>query len=205
MEQKQSFFGTPDPAKKKQANQALGCGCLIVIIALGAAIWGIWNWLSTPAEDNTPDPTQYTATSDSMQKLFEDFADFEYQDLSVEMLDNEGLAVCAVSFSYTETTLDTTDFVNNTIVEFVNYQNLAYQVNGIDGVRFVISTEMADSRGNVSMDKVEQFLMYKDTFSLYDWENTPGSIYDQFEMDCAEFYIHPGILADTDKEKIIYY
>lgn len=205
MAEKQNGIQKPDPEKVKKANQALGCGCLIVIVALVAAGWAVWNWLSTPADANAPDPAQYTASAESMQQLFKDCADFTYDDLSVDMLENEGKGVCAVSFVYTQSSWDTTAFVNSTIVDFVDFQELAYQVQGIDGVRFVVSTEMVDERGNTSIKKVEQFLMYKDVFALYDWENTQGSIFDQFESDCAEFYIHPGILQDTDTEDVIYY
>lgn len=195
----------PDPAKQKKANQALGCGCLVLLLICAFGIWKFWSWISTPAQENTIDTSQYTANAESLSQLFTDFADFDYKNLKVQMLDNEGLSVCEVSYCDDQTSLDETNFVNRTIVSFVDFQELSYQIEGIDGVRFVISTGLTDERGNETETKVEQFLMYKDVYDLYDWENTQGSIFDQFKEDCAEFYIHPSILLNSDTDDIIYY
>lgn len=211
---------TPQKPKKK------GCGCftaLVIAFFLLIFFATIGNSgasstssatpesavSSAPAETPSPKPSDaptYEATAESMQQLFEDSFDFEYSDLSCTMQDEDGANVCTIVYKDDEAAWDESDIVRQVLSTFIDFQRLAYQVEGIDGVRFEVSEDMIDDRGNTSAEWVFTFMMDKATCALYDWDSMSGrSILTQMQRDCAEFYIAPGIYAQVDADDVIYH
>lgn len=164
---------------------------------------------TSPTETPSPTPSAaptYEATAESMQQLFENSFDFAYSDLSCTMQDEDGANVCTVVYKDDEAAWDESAIVRQVLSTFIDFQRLAYQVDGIDGVRFEVSEDMIDDRGNTSAEWVFTFMMDKATCSLYDWDSMSGrSILSQMQRDCAEFYIAPGIYAQVDADDVIYH
>lgn len=170
---------------------------------------GASSTVSEPANTPTPAPSaapSYEATPDSMQQLFTDTFDFDYSDLSCTMQDEDGENVCTVSYKDNEAAWDESAIVMNVLSTFVDFQRLAYQVDGINGVRFEVYEDMVDDRGNTSSEWVFTFMMDKETCALYNWDSLSGlSIFDQMQRDCKEFYIAPGILSKVNTDDVIYH
>ena len=189
---------------------------IIVIAALGSGAQSSGSSnssrnISSSAPAETPSPTPsiaptYEATAQSMQQLFEDSFDFAYSDLSCTMQDEDGANVCTVVYKDNEAAWDESAIVRQVLSTFIDFQRLAYQVDGIDGVRFEVSEDMIDDRGNTSAEWVFTFMMDKATCALYDWDSMSGrSILSQMQRDCAEFYIAPGIYSQIDSDDVIYH
>lgn len=156
--------------------------------------------------ETTEAPVTYEATSESMQHLFENTFDFEYDELSCSIVEEDGVNVCNITYKNTGAAWDESAFVRQVLSAFIDFQRLAYDVDGIGAVRFEVWQNMTDDRGNTESDLCYQFMMDKDTCALYDWDALSGHpIMNQMQRDCAEFYIHPGILNNVNEDDVIYH
>lgn len=222
----QETTAAPEQQKPKQKPKKKKHGCLIALIVvfaffvIVAAIGGgseteapesvpsdVSSSSQTPAEpEETTAPVTYEATNESMQQLFENTFDFDYDELSCSLVEEEGVNVCNISYKNTSAAWDESAFVRQVLSTFVDFQRLAYNVDGIGAVRFEVWQDMTDDRGNTASDLCYQFTMNKDAFSLYNWDTLSGHpILDQMQRDCSEFYIHPGILKNVKADDVIYH
>ena len=204
------------PTQKPQRSALISFVVCVVAMILSVATAG--DAAETPTETpepestvqeapaETPAPVSYEATPESMQQLFENSFDFEYSELSTSIVEEEGLQVCNVTYHNDAAAWDESAFVRQVLSTFIDFQRLAYDVDGIDAVRFEVWQDMTDDRGNTAPDLCYQFKMTKDACALYDWDAMSGRpILDQMQRDCAEFYIHAGILLKADADDVIYY
>lgn len=156
--------------------------------------------------DSTEEPAVYDATSESMQQLFENTFDFEYDELSCSIVEEDGVNACNITYKNTGVAWDESAFVRQILSAFIDFQRLAYDVDGIGAVRFEVWQDITYDRGNTESDLCYQLMMDKDTFALYSWDTLSGHpILQQMQRDCAEFYIHPGILNNVNDDDVIYH
>lgn len=201
------------PKKKKGKGCLIVIGVLLVLSIIGAIAGGDTkdessvNTQSTTSEavSSTSVPPTYEATPESMQQLFADTSSSDYEELSSSIVAENGINVCNISYKNTGVAWDESAFVNGILCTFIDFQRTAYNVEGIDAVRFEVWQDMTDDRGNTESDLCYQFMMDKEAFSLYNWDTMGGRpIFDQMQRDCSEFYIHPGILKNVNADKVIY-
>lgn len=126
---------------------------------------------------------------------------FSYSDLDV--IQNNGLV--KISLHYDDTSWDETDFCRECMSDYINICSKAYQIEGIEKVEYSVFVDLMDAKGNESKDKGFSMSMTKSVFDTYNWENikyNPSS-YKQIESD-ADIYIHPGIKAKVNFDKMYY-
>lgn len=126
---------------------------------------------------------------------------FSYSDLDV--IQNNGIV--KISLHYDDTSWDETDFCRECMSDYINICSKAYQIEGIEKVEYSVFVDLMDAKGNESKDKGFSMSMTKSVFDTYNWENikyNPSS-YKQIESD-ADIYIHPGIKAKVNFDKMYY-
>ena len=126
---------------------------------------------------------------------------FSYSDLDV--IQNNGIV--KISLHYDDTSWDETDFCRECMSDYINICSEIYQIDGIEKFEYSVFVDLMDAKGNESKDKGFSMSMTKSVFDTYNWENikyNPSS-YKQIESD-ADIYIHPGIKAKVNFDKMYY-
>ena len=127
---------------------------------------------------------------------------FTYSDLDVVQTDS---GLVKISLHYDDTSWDETDFCRECMSDYINICSKIYQIDGIEKVEYSVFVDLMDAKGNESSAKGFSMGMFKSTFNTYNWENikyNPSS-YKQIESD-ADIYIHPGIKAKVNFDKMYY-
>ena len=127
---------------------------------------------------------------------------FSYSDLDVIQTDS---GLMKISLHYDDTSWDETDFCRECMSDYINICSKAYQIEGIEKVEYYVFVDLMDAKGNESKGKGFSMSMTKSVFDTYNWENikyNPDS-YKQIESD-ADIYIHPGIKAKVNFDKMYY-
>lgn len=116
---------------------------------------------------------------------------------------NDG--VCEVSYTDAETHWNEGRMVGAEMSAFINFCREAFALDGLNEVKWVVSVELTDSRGNASIDEAVKIDMLRDAFALYDWDNLADKrIYEQFSSDCVNFWVRPSI-ANRASANDVYY
>lgn len=161
----------------------------------------------TPPEDTTepepPAPVTYTADAASIQQLASDKFGFEYDGLSVEWDDFD--SAYAVYFHPTETPMDETHWVRQAINRYILFCQFAYEIEGVDRIRFNITADGQDQYGNAVTFEGLEVLMTKEYFSKFNWENLLyQEIWDVFNDSCYVFSLSPVFNEYLDTSKVFY-
>lgn len=158
---------------------------------------------TTPvAEATTQEEPQETSQEKDPITAIIDEQGFSYSDLDVVQTDS---GLVKISLHYDDTSWDETDFCRECMSDYINICSKAYQIEGIEKVEYYVFVDLMDAKGNESSAKGFSMEMFKSTFNTYNWENikyNPDS-YKQIESD-ADIYIHPGIKAKVNFDKMYY-
>jgi hypothetical protein len=157
----------------------------------------------TPQAAETESEPIYTADASSIKQLAEDKFSFDYADLTVEWDDTDEAFV--VSFYPTATPLDESTWVYQSINRYIKFCQFAYNIDGLERIRFDISASGTDQRGNEVTFLGLSVLMSRENFALYDWDNLSYmGIWDSFVDDCYVFSLAQAFSSQLDTSKIFY-
>jgi uncharacterized protein YneR len=159
---------------------------------------------STPVAEATKEEPQETPQEEEKDPITAiiDEQGFTYSDLDVVQTDS---GLVKISLHYDDTSWDETDFCRECMSDYINICSKIYQIDGIEKVEYSVFVDLMDAKGNESSAKGFSMGMFKSTFNTYNWENikyNPSS-YKQIESD-ADIYIHPGIKAKVNFDKMYY-
>ena len=120
---------------------------------------------------------------------------------------NDGACVVHCEAAGDSAYFNEVDIVRSNLSAYIKFCLGAYETGEVTSVDWWAQTNMIDSKGNESIDKVVQFEMPKETIETYNWENMEyrKGMYSQFSSDCSTCYIHPGILSRIDTDNDIFY
>lgn len=176
-----------------------------VLVFLFLLVMGNMNTQKTAPAESSPAVEATTQEEPQEEKdpitAIIDEQGFSYSDL--EVLQSSGLV--KISLHYDDTSWDETDFCRECMSDYINICSKAYQIEGIEKVEYYVFVDLMDAKGNESKGKGFSMSMTKSVFDTYNWENikyNPDS-YKQIESD-AEIYIHPGIKAKVNFDKMYY-
>lgn len=166
------------------------CGIVAVFVVAFAASCGA---------DKKPEinPANYKAAPESLAELLsvvEPSAD------NVKVAREES-GVWNVAYIYNGSSVDNAGFVRQNLTAYINFCSASYEIDGVDAVRFVVSAQTTDARGNAATAEVFRIRMDADAFSAYNWaelKNKSGS-FAQIKADCVECWIDPGLRVDDAK------
>lgn len=177
--------------KKPMKQAAIGIAVSLALILFGA--------VATEAEPETESSLAPSETS--LSAVVEKLDGVKPENVSVTL--NDG--VCEVSYTDTETHWNEGRMIGEEMSAFINFCREAFTLEDLNEVKWSVSVELTDSRGNASVDEVVKIDMLRDAFLLYDWDNLSGKrIYEQFAADCVNFWVRPSI-ANRASVNDIYY
>lgn len=157
---------------------------------------------STPEPDPEPTPI-YFADEESLRLLSESLFGFEYSDLSVFYDEIDEAFV--VSFLPSAVPPDETAFVQLGINRYINFCRAAYEIDGLDRVRFDISALGTTNKGNEVVFDGLSILMTREDFDTFNWDGLSYMpIWDSFCDNCYLFLIDPVFSQYMDTSKIFY-
>lgn len=158
---------------------------------------------TTTSEAVTIDPKEYTADAGSIEQLAKDVFGFNYDELTVEYDDFDEAFV--VSFHPTDMYTDSTSWVWKNINRYINFCRIAYQIDGLDRVRFDIYANGIDQYGNEGDFLGLSEIMTRETFENFNWDGLYLlGIWDAFVDNCFAFSLHPLFSEDLDTDRIFY-
>ena len=144
----------------------------------------------------------YSASAESIERLAVELFDFEYSDLQVTWDELNH----AFSVSYLpEHVLDETTYVNRNINRYIHFCRYAYQIEGLERLRFDVMLAGMDQYGNDMVIEGMSMLMERETFMKFNWENLEYmDIWESFANNCAYIGIDPVIGRELDESGIFY-
>ena len=145
----------------------------------------------------------YSADADSIKEMASDLFDFNYDGLEVSY-DADIDEAFVVTYRITEYK-DITTFVYQNINRYIHFCQRAYDIAGIDRVRFDVKLLGQDQYGKDYEIMGLQELMTRETFDKFEWDNLAyQNIWEVFNDECYYFGVAPEIISDVDTEKIFY-
>lgn len=160
----------------------------------------------TPVEDDISEPDNttapiYTADAESIKQLAEAKFAFEYDSLSVVWDDFDN--AYAVYFHPTALPLTQTTWVRTAINRYILFCQSAYEIDGVDRVRFNIMADGQDQYGNAVTFEGLEVLMTREYFNKFNWENLSyQNIWDQFNDNCYVFSLSPAFNSTLDTSEV---
>ncbi len=150
-------------------------------------------------------PQEEPTIEETLTKLAQDSLNNNKVPISVVL--NDGACVVHCEAAGDSAYFNEVDLVRSHLSAYIKFCLGAYETGEVTSVDWWAQTNMIDSKGNESIDKVVQFEMPKETFETYNWENMEygKGMYSQFSSDCTTCYIHPGILSKIDADNDIFY
>lgn len=161
-----------------------------------------------PTEDNTTEPDDvaplvYTADVASIQQLAEAKFAFDYDSLSVEWDDFD--SAYAVSFHPKAIPASEAAWVRNAINRYILFCRFAYEIDGVERVRFNIIADGQDQYGNAVTFEGLEVLMTREYFDKFNWENLSyQNIWEPFNDNCYVFSLSPVFNSALDTSEIFY-
>ena len=109
-----------------------------------------------------------------------------------------------VTFDYTFTVWDETDFVGKAMGAYVAYCEYVYAETQAKGITFYIYGGMTDANGNTTNQKMFTMSMPRAQFMTFNWENlySLDGTYSQIEKACTELFIAPGVRNAVNFSKV---
>nr|DAK99159.1 MAG TPA: hypothetical protein [Caudoviricetes sp.] len=196
-------------SSQNQKTKKVGCLTVILMFCVALVIVALIGALGreeSPSDITTQVSGPYQATPESMTSLFSDNFDFDFSDLSCAIVAEEGKQVCTITYKNNEVAWDESAYVRQVFSTFIDFQRLAYNVDGIDAVRFEVWQDMTDDRGNTNSELCYQLMMDESTSGSYNWDSLSGlTILAQMQRDCSEFYVAFGIMSNVNPDDVIYH
>lgn len=162
----------------------------------------------TPTDDTTAEPDDttppvYTADAASIQQLAEAKFAFDYDSLSVKWDDFD--SAYAVSFHPTAIPASETAWVRNAINRYILFCQFAYEIDGVERVRFNIIADGQNQYGNAVTFEGLEVLMTREYFDKFNWENLSyQNIWEAFNDNCYVFSLSPVFNSALDISEIFY-
>jgi hypothetical protein len=144
----------------------------------------------------------YSADADSIERMAKDLFDFEYEELSVSYDDfDEAYVVIYRPVNV----LSISTFVYQNINRYIHFCQEAYQIEGLERVRFDVMLLGQDQYGaDYEIEGLSE-IMTKESFAKFNWDNLEYmDIYDAFVDECYYFGIAPEIVGEVDKTQVFY-
>lgn len=147
-------------------------------------------------------PESYTADTASIERLASELFAFEYSDLKVEW--DEFDSAFVVSF-LPDAMLDETSYVYQSVNRYIHFCQYAYQIDGVERVRFDVMLEVVDQYGQTETIEGVSEIMTRDVFEKYDWGNLAYmNIWESFSDNCYYFGVNPLLTEKLDTDKVFY-
>lgn len=158
--------------------------------------------MPTPKPTPTPEPV-YTADADGLRLLAEDKFQFAYDGLEVAWDDFD--EAYAVTFHSTDMPLNETTWVYQAVNRYIWFCQYAYQIDGLDRVRFNVMADGMDQYGNEVTFEGLEVLMTRENFKKFEWDNLAFmEIWDSFNDNCYVFSLSNVFSSELDTSKIFY-
>ena len=155
----------------------------------------------TPASEES-EPKAYTADEASIRQLAEDKFGFEYSGLSVSWDDFDEAYVVSFRPAIAQ---DETTWVYLAINHYIKFCQFAYDIDGLERVRFDLTASGMDDHGNDVVFTGLSVLMTRENFASFNWDSLSYlCIWDAFVDDCYVFSLHPAFSAELDSSKVFY-
>ena len=165
-----------------------------------------------PTAEPTPEPTEapgaafnpgdYAADAASLERLAAELFAFEYSGLTVEWDDFDSAFV--VSF-LPDTMLDETSYVYQSVNRYIHFCQYAYQIDGVERVRFDVMLEVVDQYGQTEKMEGVSEIMTREAFEKYNWDNLAYmNIWESFSENCYYFGYNPLLTEKLDTSKVFY-
>ena len=147
-------------------------------------------------------PGDYTADAASLEKLAAELFAFEYSDLKVEWDDFDSAFV----ISYLpDTVLDETSYVYQNVNRYIHFCQYAYQIAGVERVRFDVMLAGVDQYGNDMVIEGISEIMTREAFEKFQWDNLAyTNIWESFSDNCYYFGYAPELVEKLDTTKVFY-
>jgi len=147
-------------------------------------------------------PENYTADAASLEKLAAELFAFDYSGLTVEW--DEFDSAFVVSF-LPGAMLDETSYVYQSVNRYIHFCQYAYQIDGVERVRFDVMLEVVDQYGQTETIEGVSEIMTRDVFEKYDWGNLAYmNIWESFSDNCYYFGVNPLLTEKLDTSKVFY-
>ena len=147
-------------------------------------------------------PENYTADAASLEKLAAELFAFDYSGMTVEW--DEFDSAFVVSF-LPSAMLDETSYVYQSVNRYIHFCQYAYQIDGVERVRFDVMLEVVDQYGQTETIEGVSEIMTRDVFEKYDWGNLAYmNIWESFSDNCYYFGVNPLLTEKLDTDKVFY-
>lgn len=147
-------------------------------------------------------PESYTADTASIERLASELFAFDYSGLTVEW--DEFDSAFVVSF-LPGAMLDETSYVYQSVNRYIQFCQYAYQIDGVERVRFDVMLEVVDQYGQTETIEGVSEIMTRDVFEKYDWGNLAYmNIWESFSDNCYYFGVNPLLTEKLDTDKVFY-
>lgn len=144
----------------------------------------------------------YTADEGSLEEMARDLFSFEYEELSVSFDDFDEAYV--VKYRPVKV-LDVTAFVNQNVNRYIHFCQRAYEIEGLDRIRFDVQLLGQDQYGQDYEIEGLSEIMTEESFRKFNWDNLAYmEIWDAFCDECYYFGVAPEIVGDLDTTKVFY-
>ena len=193
----------------KKIKKPVLCTFIVTFIVF-IYIHSMMNPLTDSGSGYTYDSSYITAsinneetTSEALSELFEDTISSEYTNLSVseDAIENG----YTLQYYFSDSAWDESHLVRTCLTDYINYCQTAYQFNNIDSIRFVVFSELTDSKGNSSYNNIMGIRMNKDEFNTFNWDSLAyQDIYNTFVSSCEDYWLDHSIADYIDTADIYY-